>query len=149
MNEGVVSLKHLHRFQPTLDTPFHIDQTWWEQMGRDLRVELRAHLCAEHRAIYAEHLDSGTIDWVDPRTGEVTRVDGLQHLIREHCSRQPEYLGERVSLVDVVFRVFLANGNRPLNAQQLAQMVGRSAETILRTLSGRETYKGLRPVVEG
>ncbi|HIE38782.1 MAG TPA: hypothetical protein EYH30_00270 [Anaerolineales bacterium] len=148
MSEVKVSPKHLRLVKPTLDTPFHINHGWWERAGRDMRVELRAHLCPEHRAVYADHFDTEVIDWVDPRTAEVTRVDGLQHVIREHCSRQPGYISDQVSLVDAVFRVFLANGNVPLSPRELADVIGRSAEIILRTLSGRGTYKGLRPVVE-
>jgi hypothetical protein len=149
MSESKVSLEHLRRVKPTLDTPFHVSHTWWEQSGRNLRVELRSHLCAEHRQVYAEHFDTEVIDWVDQRTGEVTRVDGLQHVIREHCSREPGYIGDDLSLVDAVFRVFLVNGNAPLTPRELADVVGRPAETVLRTLSGRVTYKGLRPMVRG
>ena len=143
-----VSLKHLRRGKPTLDTPFHISLEWWERAGLDMRVELRSHLCSEHQAVFADHFDIEVIDWVDPRTGEVTPVDGLQHIIREHCSHQPGYVGDDISLVDAVFRVLLANGNTPMSPRELADATGRSAATILRTLSGRETYKGLRPVVE-
>lgn len=149
MSEVKVSEKYLRLVKPTLDTPFHISHEWWERAGRDLRVELRSHLCAEHRAIYADDFDTETIDWIDPRTAEVTRVDGLQHVIREHCSQQPDYLSDRVSVVDAVFRVFLSNGNAPLSARELSDLIGRPAETILRTLSGHTSYKGLRPAVEG
>jgi len=149
MGEMKVSPLQLRLVKPTLDTPFHISREWWEREGRDFRIELRAHLCPEHRAVYKDHFDTEVIDWVDERTGEVTQVDGLQHIIREHCSQQPGYLGPEVSLVDAVFRVFLANGNRPLTCRELAGITGRPAERILRTLSGRRVYKGLRPVLSG
>jgi hypothetical protein len=148
MSETKVSLAHLRLVKPTLDTPFHIRYDWWEQSGQDLRIELRAHLCPDHQAVYRDHFDTEVIDWVDERTGEVTRVDGLQHIIREHCSQQPGYLGENVSLVDAVFRVFLANGNQPLTCYELANLTGRPAEKILRTLSGERVYKGLRPAAQ-
>jgi len=148
MGEVKVSLAHLRLIKPTLDMPFHVNRDWWEQTGRDFRIELRAHLCSEHRVVYKDHFDTEVIDWVDGQTGEVTRVDGLQHIIREHCSREPGYLGEDVSLIDVVFRAFLANGNRPLTCQELGDITGRPAEKILRTLSGQRIYKGLRPVVQ-
>ncbi|MBN1953412.1 MAG: hypothetical protein JW900_00040 [Anaerolineae bacterium] len=149
MSEIKVSMRHLRLLKPTLDTPFHISHEWWERSNRDMRIELRSHLCPEHREVYARYFDTEVIDWIDPRTAEVTRVDGLQHVIREHCSRQPDYIDDRLSLVDAVFRVFLANGNVPLSARDLASIVGRPSETILRTLAGRTTYKGLRPVEEG
>jgi len=110
-------------------------------------MELRSHLCPEHAEVYAGYLDTEGIDWVDPKTAEVTRVDGLQHIIHKHCSRQPGYIADHISLVDAVFRVFLANGNTPLSPRELANVVGRPAETILRTLGGRKAYKGLRPAV--
>ena len=148
MSEIRVSPRHLRLVKPTLDTPFHISRDWWERSGRNMRVELRSHLCAEHAQVYAGHVDTEVIDWVDPRTAEVTRVDGLQHVIREHCSHQPGYISGNISLVDAVFRVFLANGNEPLCARELADIIGRPAGTILRTLSGRVTYKGLRPLLD-
>ena len=149
MMKDKVSSLQLRLLKPTLDTPFHISQEWWEQEERDFRIELRAHLCPEHQRVYKDHFDTEFIDWVDERTGEVTRVDGLQYLIREHCSKDPGYLGPDVSLVDAVFRVFLANGNRPLTCRELAEYIGQPAERILRTLSGRRVYKGLRPVLSG
>ncbi len=149
MNKVEVVPRHFQLVKPTLDTPFHINLDWWQRSGRELRVELRSHLCAEHRLIYADHYDTEVIDWVDPRTGEVSRVDGLHHVVREHCSRQPDFIGDQLSTVDAIFRVFLANGNVPLTPRELAKIVGKMPETILRTLAGGTVYKGLMPAVEG
>jgi len=131
--------------KPTLDTPFHIDYGWWERNTLQISVELRTHLCPEHRAVYSEHFDTQKIDWVDERTGEVTQVDGVQHVLQVHCSKQPGYINDRLSLVDAVFRVFLANGNAPLTCKELSSIVGHPPEKILRTLTGRQIYKGIRP----
>jgi len=49
-------------------------------------------------------------------------------------------------LVDSIFRVFLANGNAPLTCRELSNIIGHPPVKILRTLSGRQIYKGLRPV---
>jgi hypothetical protein len=138
----------IRQIRPTLDTPWHIDYRWWDKEGRDLRVYLRSHLCPEHQGIFQSHLGTQEMDWVDPDTAEVRRVDGLQHTLRMHCSQQPEYLTSRTPLVDAVFRVFLANGNTPLNARELADRLGRNPDTILQTLSGLRVYKGLRPLEE-
>jgi hypothetical protein len=132
--------------KPTVDTPFHIDYGWWERKNLRIGVELRTHLCEEHREVFSEHFDTEKIDWVDERTGEVTQVDGLQHVLQIHCSKQPGYVGEHLSLIDAVFRVFLANGNAPLTCQELSHVVGQPADKILRTLAGRQVYKGIRPV---
>jgi hypothetical protein len=132
--------------KPTLDTPLHIDYAWWERRGLQIDVELRAHLCQEHQAIFSEHFDTEKIDWVDKKTGEVTKVDGLQHVLQVHCSQQPDYINEDLSLVDAVFRVFLANDNEPMTSEELSAITGRPAEKILSTLAGRRVYKGIRPV---
>lgn len=131
--------------KPALDTPFHIDYGWWERKGLHIGVELRTHLCQEHRAIFGEYFDMGKIDWVDEKTGEVRRVDGLRHVLEVHCSKQPDYINDNLSLIDMVFRVFLANGNTPLSCQELSSIIGHPPEKILRTLSGRQVYKGIRP----
>ena len=137
----------LRSLRPTLDTLFHIDYTWWNKTDRDLRVYLRSHLCAEHRAQQAE-ADTGAemIDWIDPQTAEVRRMDGLVLIMRTHCAMQPDFIGEHTSIVDAAFRVFLTNDNRPLNPRQLAERIDRDPETILRTIGGKQVYQGIRPV---
>lgn len=134
--------------RPTLDTRFHIDFGWWEKADREWEVYLRSHLCAEHQAAYADLETSSVVDVVDPDTGEVTRVPGIQHIVISHCSRQPDYITPQTTLVHAVFRVFLANGNTPLSSRQLAERLGRPADTILRTLSSPRVYKGIRPYTE-
>lgn len=143
------SLDPTRLIKPTLKTPFHIDYSWWERQSRELRVYLQSHLCAEHRAQFESLEDTVEIDWVDPDTAEVQRVDGLQHALITHCAQQPGYLEEHTSLVDSVFRVFLANGNTPLTPVEMAERIGKPAQanTILKTLSGIRIYKGLRPYV--
>jgi len=131
--------------KPTLETPFHLDYSWWERNNLRFGVELRAHLCPAHQSVYGEHENVESIDWVDERTGEVTRVDGVQHVLRVHCSKQPDYINADLPLVDAVVRVFLSNGNKPLTCRELGDIIGRSPETILRTLAGQRVYKGIRP----
>jgi hypothetical protein len=136
--------------KPTLKTKFHIDFDWWERESREFRVYLTSHLCVEHQATVESLTEADVVDVVDPETAEVRREDGVQHLLRSHCSKQPEFITSHTSLVDAVFRVFIANGNQPLSPEELAERIGRpgpvAANTILRTLSGARVYKGLRPV---
>lgn len=134
--------------KPTLKTRLHVDFDWWGRHDRDMRVYLASHLCPYHQARFAELDADAVIDWVDPDTGEVRQVEGIRHALMTHCARQPDYLMSGTSLVDLVFRIFLANGNTPLSAEELSEKVGRPALTILRTLSGDRVYKGLRPVIE-
>ena len=132
--------------KPTVDTPFHIDYSWWEREGLDIGVELRSHLCREHKEAFGQSMDADAkIDWIDERTGEVQRVNGLQHVLHIHCSKEPDYISDDLALVDAVFRVFLVEGNKPLTAKELSSITGCPAKKIVRTLGGRRTYKGILP----
>jgi hypothetical protein len=135
-------------FKPALTTRFHIDYDWWHRNEREWRVYLLSHLCPEHRAALESVSDQPMIDWIDPATAEVHSIDGIQHALISHCSLQPDYISPHTSLVDAVFRVFLANGNAPLSVAEIAQRINRPATTMLRTLSGNRVYKGIRPVLE-
>ena len=134
--------------KPTLKTKFHIDFNWWERESREYRVYLTSHLCPEHQAAFADVETTDVVDVIDPETAEVRAEDGVQHTLRVHCSQQPDFITPHTSLVDAVFRVFIANGNQPLSPEELADRIGRAgqANTILKTLSGARVYKGLRPV---
>lgn len=145
MNKITAPLSLPTLVKPTLDTPFRIDYEWWERKKLHIGIELRTHLCEEHQAVFSEHFDTEKIDWVDERTGEVTQVDGLQHVLQIHCSKQPGYINEHLSLIDAVFRVFLANSNAPMTCKELGNITGQLPEKILRTLAGRQIYKGIRP----
>ncbi|RME08159.1 MAG: hypothetical protein D6803_01875 [Anaerolineae bacterium] len=133
---------------PTVDTPFHIDFEWWQQNDRDWRVHLLSSLCEEHRAVYAEMEGGQLVDFVDPETAEVQQVEGLQHILISHCARMPDFITERTSLVEAVFRTFLANGNVHMSPRELSEHLQRPADLILRTISRARVYKGIRPCPE-
>jgi hypothetical protein len=134
--------------KPGLHSKFHVDFNWWDRASRDFHVYLFSHLCPEHQAAFADYPGGELVDSVDAETAEVLRVDRLQHTLSTHCALQPDFLNPHTSLVDAVFRVFIANGNRPLTPEELAERIGRPGQglTILRTLAGQRVYKGLRPV---
>jgi len=134
--------------KPKVTTPFKIDFEWWKKHDRDWRVYLRGFLCDEHKALFESTENDEIIDWVDPKTGEVTQVDALFHTLMTHCAKQVDFLNSKMALVDSVFRILLANGNRPMTPEELGDRTNRPASTILRTLSGIRVYKGIRPVLD-
>ncbi|MCW5876840.1 MAG: hypothetical protein KIS85_08155 [Anaerolineales bacterium] len=129
--------------KPTLETPFHIDFSWWRQNDQEWQVFLQGLLSEEQREKVGRINLEDTIDWVDPQTGEVTPMDVLQYLLSSHYASDEEQGGS--SLIESIFRAFLKNGNQPLTAEQLGEALGRPPQTILRTLSGRQVYRGIRP----
>ncbi len=136
--------KRFSLVKPTLDTPFYIDFEWWSRTERNWRVHLMSYLSPEHQVIL-EQQEHETFDTVDPETGEVTQVEALQYLLMSHYARQDTFLSESSSLVETIFRLFLSNGNKPLTPKEIGERLHRHPETILRTLSGRRVYRGLRP----
>ena len=137
--------KRFSLVKPSIQTQFHIDFDWWGQSDRDWRVFLQSLLCSEHQQAFADLPENHSVDWIDPETAEVQQVDGLQHVLITHCARQPGFITEHTTLVDAVFRTFLANGNTPMTPVELGAHLSRPPETILKTLTGMRVYRGLRP----
>ncbi len=138
--------KKFSLIKPTITTPFHIDFDWWKSHDHNWRVYLRSCLCLAHQQEFFEQQNIDPIDSVDTISGEVTVVDGLEYILLNHCAKQDDFLTDYTTIVNAVFRIFLSNGNTPLSATQLSSITGKPAETILRTLTGLEVYKGIRPV---
>ena len=129
--------------KPTLDTQYHIDYSWWER-NEDLRTYLLSHLPPEQRDRISQNSEASVVDYVDPNTGEVTQLNELDLAIQTATS-QPDFINPHTSVVDSIFRVFLANGNKPLSPKELGDAIGRSPTVILKTVSGGRVYKGIRP----
>ncbi|MEO8393976.1 MAG: hypothetical protein ABI700_13385 [Chloroflexota bacterium] len=130
--------------KPTLDTRYHIDYSWWER-NEDLRTYLLSHLPPEQRDRISQNVEERAIDYIDPETGEVTQLNELQLAIQT-ATNQPDFINPHTSVVDSIFRVFLANGNTPMTPKELGDAIGRSPAVILKTVSGGRVYKGIRPV---
>ena len=141
----MTEVKRPSLLKPTIRTPFQIDFEWWKESERDWQVYLRSLLCPAHQESLANLEDGQMIDWVEENTAEVREVDGIQHALMSHCARQEDFVTQKTALVEAVFRLFLANGNQPMSAEDLAVRMGRPANTILTTLAGPRVYKGLRP----
>jgi hypothetical protein len=131
-----------------MDTRFHIDLEWWEQSGKEFKVVIQ-QMCDEYGSGDMGEIDRHReVDWIDPDTGQVERVDAMMYIFLTQCSRNPEFITERTALTEACFRALLASGNHPMTPHELAMRTGRPAEMILKTLSGRTVYKGIRPYVE-
>jgi len=130
--------------KPTLNTPFNIDFEWWRQNDRNWRVYLRNYLSPEDQQNYLGNEDE-VVDLIDQETGEVHQVDALQHLLISKYANQVDFITQNTSVTEAIFRLFLANGNMVLTPQEISERLNRPPITILRMLSGRQVYKGIRP----
>lgn len=135
------------RVRPTLETRFHIDYDWWKRDERDLRMYLISHLAPERQELFRDPEQDEQVDWVDPETAEVRRIDALQRELQT-AAQSEDFITSQTSLVDAVFRLFLANGNTPLTPVEIGEELGRPPQMILKTLAGGRVYKGIRPVAD-
>jgi hypothetical protein len=95
------------------------------------------------RETLSPHPHESVVDYIDPVTAEVTPVDELTLAIRM-AAADPEFITPQTSITDALFRLFVANGNQPLSVAELGERLARPPQTILKMLSGREIYYGLR-----
>jgi len=130
--------------RPSTETLFHIDFDWWQDSDSNWRIFLFDFLCEKHQGVFKDKDDSIKVDAVDPATAEVKSVDGFLHGLMNHCAKQAGFISDSMPLISKIFRLFLANGNKPLSSEQLSEIVKRPARTILATLTGPQVYKGIR-----
>lgn len=131
--------------KPSLDTPFHIDFDWWKQNDNDWKVYLMSCLCQQHQEAFVDLNPDDRVDSIDPLTAEVRAVDAMEHALMSHCAKQDDFVNDHTSLVDGVFRLFVANGNTPMTPVEISDKIHRPADVIIKTLAGNKVYKGIRP----
>ena len=74
--------------------------------------------------------------------------------IKDCCSKAPEFITYRLPILEGVFRLLLANGNQPLDVEELGKQLRerldgdayRTSPEILSRLLGHDQYYGLRQV---
>ena len=130
--------------KPSTETKFYIDYSWWEHSRDDLQVYLLTHLSPEQQQALQRRDLHEVFDYVHPDTGEVFQLDALGLAIKE-SSLGEDFIGERIGLIDSVFRALLVNGNQPLSARELGEITRRDPATILKTIGGVRIYRGIRP----
>ena len=130
--------------KPSLETNFYIDYEWWEASRDDLNAYLMTHLSPEQQEKLENTDNDEVFDHINPETGEVLQLDALG-LAMQESARQDDFITTHIGLIDSVFRAFLVNDNRPLNAKELSEITQRDAPTILKTIGGVRVYRGIRP----
>ncbi len=139
-----INSKLLKRYNE--NTRFQIDFNWWQ----DSELDLQAYLSSRLNISGDFSLDPSAeqVDMIDPKTGEVRRVDGFQYVLQSYFRQLPDDFIKRASLVDAVFCILLGNANHPMSAVELGERVQRAPNMIVTTLTSGRVYQGIRPVVE-
>ena len=128
----------------TSDQPvgrWFIDLDWLEQNNRSFLALAQGCLCPKCR----ERLEKGK--------KQFSAAD-LLATIKDCCSKTPGFVTERSPILESVFRLFLANGNQPLDLEELGKQLverrggdtQRTTVEILSRLLSHDQHYGLRPV---
>lgn len=122
-------------------TRFHIDYGWWERQNLSLEAYLQSRLGAQARI----DVEGDPIDMIDPLTAEVRQVSAFEYALQRYFRQLPADYLQSASVVDAIFYVLLANGNRPMNAAEIGAEIKRAPDVVLQTLGGNQIYQGIRP----
>jgi len=135
-------------FRPTENTRFHIDYSWFDRNGQDVKVLIFKCLTPEQQERLQDSENEAPYDYIDETTAEVTPVDPVLHTLRTQNAQDVNFITSHTPVVEAAFRVFLINNNQPMTPMELAARMGRKPTEILAQLGGRSVYNGIRPVAD-
>ncbi len=121
-------------------TCWFIDLEWYQPNNRSFIVLAQSYLCPK----CAKQLDA---------KGKYMSVNTLLSNIRDCCSHVPGFIADQQPIMESAFRLFLANGNQPLNLEELSSQLSewrggdyRTSVEILSRLFKNNRYYGLREI---
>lgn len=116
---------------------YHIDTTWFDDRERSFTMLASSRLCEASKKKKPPKSESA-----------------LLSTIKQCCSKRDDYIAPNMPLLEMVFRLFLANSNQPLTLEQiqerLEQYLSESAEprdlsvSKLKRIVDNDRYYGLR-----
>jgi hypothetical protein len=124
-------------------TRWAIDLDWFQQNNRSISALIRDYLCPK----CAKQLSA---------EGKENSPDIIMSTIQDCCSHTPYFINDRLPIIESAFRLFLANGNQPLDMEELGNRLSelrggdpyRTSPEALSRLLKNDRYYGLREVRE-
>jgi len=120
-----------------------IDLDWYQQNNRSFLSLAQHCLCPKcNKRLKIEK-------------GKTTAAD-LLSVIKDCCSKTPAFITYKLPVLESIFRLFLSNGNQPIELEELGKQLSerRNGDTyctsaeILSRLLRDEQYYGLRQISE-
>ena len=121
------------------DAQWAIDLNWLKTNGRSFSILARDTLCAKCR----KKLKTDTI--------EVKPADLLK-AVESCCSKADNFIAPGLPFQESIFRVFLANGNKPLTLKELGEHltrrrgadIYRTSAAFLSRMMQNDNYYGIK-----
>ena len=115
-----------------------IDLDWHQQSNRSFFAMAQCRLCPKCQ---------GRLK------GEISAAD-LLTTTKDCCSKTPNFITGKLPILESIFRLFLANGNQPLDLEELGKQLSkwrggdtyRTSVEILPRLLSSDQYYGLRQI---
>ena len=115
-----------------------IDLDWHQQSNRSFLTLAQGCLCPKCQ------------EWLK---GEISAAN-LLTTIKDCCSKTPDFITGKLPILESIFRLFLTNGNQPLDLEELGKQLSewrggdtyRTSVEILPRLLSSDRYYGLRQV---
>ncbi|MBI2939898.1 MAG: hypothetical protein HYY04_05615 [Chloroflexi bacterium] len=141
-------------------TRYFIDLQWYTQNNRSFQAMAQQRLCPACKAKLGTEVQE-RVPTVDPKTGRVVfemrnvpYASNPMTVVRSCCSKERSYVTAETPVAEALFRVFLANSNQPISAEQIREQLsnyisladrphGYSPELIERIIANDRFY-GLR-----
>jgi len=87
--------------------------------------------------------------------GEASEADVLA-TIKDCCSKTPEFITGELPILESIFRLLLANGNKPMDLEEIGSQLSerrggdatRTSVEVLSRILESDRYYGLRQVEE-
>ncbi|HEX5414607.1 MAG TPA: hypothetical protein VFZ25_03000 [Chloroflexota bacterium] len=138
---------------------YYIDERWFTENNKSFRTFAQARMCPQCRKKLGTEVQE-RVPTVDARSRVIYEVRAVPFgsnptsEIRKHCSKESGYITAETPLLEALFRVFLANGNQPIDAEQIQEQLatyvppsekpnGYRPELLTRVLESPNNY-GLR-----
>lgn len=125
--------------EPAQPTPrFSIDVGWYGARGRSLATLLARRMCPKHQRQWGQREAEGS-------------PEKAIAVFKTCCAKEEDFLEHTLPLGEAAFRVLLAEGNRPLSAEEIAHRLAKwntateqnrdtSVTTLTRILSHDQFY---------
>jgi len=118
-----------------------IDLDWYQPNHRSFSILAERCLCADCR------------ERLQVEGGEIP-AEELLVAIKDCCSREPGFITGELPILESIFRLFLANGNEPLELEELSKQLSewragnpyRTSVEVLSRLLRSDQHYGLRQV---
>lgn len=142
---------------------YALDEAWLEAQGRSLATLIDGRLCPEARSQIGQVREvrtpttdaSGQVVFAVTRTSLGVDAASLMRLLADNCAGSPNYRGARLPVMEIIFRILLANQNVPMSTDQIVETLddwvrpgdGRILhQNVIERLIASDDFYGVRRV---